>query len=142
MLNELYTKKILDITAHISHVGRLDAPQASAHAVARLCGSEIQVDLSLDETGAVKAFAQEISACALGQACAAIVANHIEGTQPTEIRQVAGVMRAMLKTGGLPPTGRWADLALLEGVRAYPARHGSTLLVFEAIEKCLDQLGV
>lgn len=142
MLNELYTKKILDITAQISHIGRLASPQASAHAVARLCGSEIQVDLSLDETGAVAAFAQEISACALGQACAAIVANHIEGTQPNEIRQVAAAMRTMLRADGAPPEGRWADLALLQGVKDYPARHGSTLLVFEAIEKCLDQLGV
>ena len=142
MLDELYTKKILDLTAQISHTGRLPSPQASAHAVARLCGSEIQVDLSLDKKGCVDGFAQEISACALGQACAAIVANHIEGTHVDEIRHVANVMRAMLKEGGNPPTGRWADLAMLEGVRGYPARHGSTLLVFDALEKCLKQLGV
>jgi NifU-like protein involved in Fe-S cluster formation len=51
-------------------------------------------------------------------------------------------MRRMLKEGGKPPAGRWADLALLAPVKDYPHRHASTLLVFEALEKALQQVDV
>lgn len=142
MLDEIYTRKILDYTANISHIGHLDEPQARAHAVSRLCGSEISVELSLDEQGNIGAFAQQIAACALGQGCAAIVARNIEGCSPHEFRSLARTMRAMLKENGSAPVGRWEDLGLLRSVRDYPARHASTLLIFDAVEKCLDQLGV
>ncbi len=46
----------------------------------------------------------------------------------------------MLKDGAPPPTGRFADLAVLEPVRAYKARHASTLLVFDAIEQAMAQI--
>jgi len=46
-------------------------------------------------------------------------------------------MRAMLKSGGSPPTGRWADLAVLQPVKDYKARHASTLLIFDAVESAL-----
>jgi len=50
---------------------------------------------------------------------------------------VGSAMRRMLKQGGPPPTGRWADLAVLEPVKDYKARHASTLLVFDAVEAAL-----
>ena len=142
MLDELYTKRLLAVTANISHIGELADAQARATAVSKLCGSEISVDLSLDQNGHIGAFAQRLSACALGQTSAAIVAQHIEGTSPQEFHDIARIMRIMLKENGPAPKGRWADLSLLEGVRTYSARHASTLLVFDAVEDCLAQLGV
>lgn len=142
MQAELYTDRLLQLTAQISHIGHLSMPQAHAKAVSKLCGSEISVELSLDEKGRVSDFAQQVSACALGQASASVVAREIMGTSVAEFRTVATQMQAMLRAGGPPPEGRWSDLSLLETVRDYPARHASTLLVFDAICACFDKLEV
>ena len=146
MMNELYNQRILKLAADIPHIGTLDAPQAKADAQSRLCGSKVHVELCLadDETGnvVVVAFAHEVEACALGQASSSVMAREIIGSTPQELRQVGATMRAMLKHDGAPPTGRWADLEVLEPVRDYKNRHSSTLLTFDAVEDCLQQLGV
>ena len=146
MMNELYNQRILKLAAEIPHIGSLDAPQATADAVSRLCGSKVHVELSLAEDGAgnvvVGAFAHEVEACALGQASSAVMAREIIGCSPQELRDVGAAMRAMLKENGAPPRGKWADLEVLEPVRAYKNRHASTLLTFDAVEECMSQLGV
>ena len=146
MMNELYNQRILKLAAEIPHIGMLDTPQATANAVSRLCGSKVHVELSLaeDSTGnvVVAAFAHEVEACALGQASSSVMAREIIGSTPQELRQIGATMRAMLKEEGPPPTGRWADLEVLEPVRDYKNRHASTLLTFDAVEDCLQQLGV
>ncbi|GGA61010.1 iron-sulfur cluster assembly scaffold protein [Pelagibacterium lentulum] len=119
---------------------RLDAPDASAKKVSRVCGSVVEIDLNVTE-GRVTAYGADVNACALGQTSAAIVANTIVGSTPDELRQVRDRMVAMLKNGGPPPNGRWDDLKYLEPVRDYPARHASTLLVFEAVAEALDRAG-
>lgn len=142
MMNELYNQRILKLAAEIPHIGSLDAPQATADAVSRLCGSKVHVELSLAEDNTVAAFAHEVEACALGQASSAVMAREIIGCSPQELRDVAAQIRAMLKENGAPPQGKWADLEVLEPVRAYKNRHASTLLTFDAVEDCLSQLGV
>jgi len=142
MMNELYNQRILKLAAEILHIGSLDAPQATADAVSRLCGSKVHVELSLAEDNTVAAFAHEVEACALGQASSAVMAREIIGCSPQELRDVGAAMRAMLKENGAPPSGKWADLEVLEPVRAYKNRHASTLLTFDAVEDCLQQLGV
>ncbi|HUO11904.1 MAG TPA: iron-sulfur cluster assembly scaffold protein, partial [Caulobacteraceae bacterium] len=48
---------------------------------------------------------------------------------------------AMLKEGGPPPEGRFADLAMLAPVKDYPPRHASTMLAFEAtVDACRQAL--
>lgn len=141
MLGELYTDGVLDAAAAIPPARRLDAPQASATKVSRVCGSEVTVDLSLED-GAVSDFGMEAKACALGQASASILARNIIGAKAEELYALRNQMRAMLKEGGEPPKGeRWGDLAMLAPIRDYPQRHASTLLAFEAVCDCLDQLG-
>ena len=146
MMNELYNQRILKLAAEIPHIGMLDTPQATADAVSRLCGSKVHVELSLAEDSrgnvVVAAFAHEVEACALGQASSSVMAREIIGSTPQELRQIGATMRAMLKEEGPPPTGRWADLEVLEPVRDYKNRHASTLLTFDAVEDCLQQLGV
>ena len=150
MMNELYNQRILKLAADVPHIGTLDAPQstkiARADAVSRLCGSKVHVELSLAEDGTgnvvVGAFAHQLEACALGQASSSVMAREIIGSSPQELRQVGADMRAMLKQNGAPPTGRWADLEVLEPVRDFKNRHASTLLTFDAVEDCLTQLGV
>lgn len=150
MMNELYNQRILKLAGNILHIGALDAPQgakfAQADAVSRLCGSKVHVELTLAENGTgnlvVGGFAHQLEACALGQASSAVMAREIIGSTPDELRAVGATMRAMLKEGGAPPTGRWADLEVLEPVREFKNRHASTLLTFDAVEDCLNQLGV
>lgn len=142
-MDALYTQKILQLAADISHIGHLPNPQAKAEAVSRLCGSRVEVELALNEKGQVAEFAQIVSACALGQVSCAIVAQHIIGCEPQELRNVAKQMRAMLKEGDtLQLDDKWEDLKVLAPVQNYPNRHASTLLIFDAIEDCLTQLGV
>lgn len=137
-LNELYSDKILDIAGNAVQPGRLPAPDASARKVSRICGSVIEVDVAVTD-GVITGYGHEVSACALGQTSAAIVARDIVGTRVEDFRALALQMRDMLKAEGVPPTGKWSDLAYLEPVREFPARHASTLLVFDAIVEALDK---
>jgi len=139
MIDGVYNKRILELAADIPRLGRLAHPQGSSTAYSRLCGSTITVDLSLDQ-GKVCDFAQELKACALGQASASILARHVLGATPEELRALRETMRKMLKENGPPPGGRWADLAALEPVRDYKARHASTLLPFDAVVGALDEI--
>jgi NifU-like protein involved in Fe-S cluster formation len=138
MIDDLYSSKILGLAANMPLAGRLAAPQASAEKIAKLCGSRIIVDLDLTD-GLVSAFAQEVQACALGQASAAVLGSHVIGASLEEIKAARDALRAMLKDHGPAPTGRFADLAVLEVVRDYPARHASTLLAFEAALSAAEQ---
>ena len=143
-MNELYNKRILELAGHIPAIGYLGEGDhiARADAVSRLCGSKVHVELSLDARGRVGAFAHIVEACALGQASSSVMAREIVGSTPQELRDVAAQMRAMLKVGGPPPSGKWRDLEVLAPVRDFPNRHASTLLTFDAVEDCLQQLGV
>ncbi len=139
MVNEIYNKDILRLAASIPHLGRLDEPDASATAHSRLCGSRVSIDLTM-QGDVITGFAQDVKACALGQTAASIAGHHIIGSTSAEIRGVAARMRAMLKENGSPPGGKWKDLAILEPVREYKARHTSTMLVFDAVEDAITQI--
>jgi NifU-like protein involved in Fe-S cluster formation len=138
-LSDLYSQKILEIAANQPTPGRLAEPDATARRVSRVCGSSIEVDIVVRD-GAIRHYGHKISACALGQTSAAIVATHIVGTPITEFRALREQMTAMLKADGTPPDGKWADLAFLEPVRDYAPRHTSTLLVFDAVVDALDKI--
>ncbi len=138
-LDELYNGRILELAANIPHTERLAAPDATARAHSKLCGSRVAVDLKMDGE-VVTDFGQEVKACLLGQSSASIMGRHIVGSTAAELRAVGDQMRKMLKEGGEPPSGKWADLAVLEPVRDYKARHASTLLVFDAVEDAIGQI--
>ena len=131
MIDDLYSAKLLALAANMPHAGRLESPQASATRHAKLCGSTVTVDVRLED-GRIADFAQDVRACALGQAAAAVLGEAAVGAEPSEVEAARDALRAMLKTGGAPPEGRFAALAALAPVRDYPARHASTLLAFEA----------
>jgi NifU-like protein involved in Fe-S cluster formation len=132
MLNNIYNQRILELAGNIPRIGRLSQPDATASAHSKLCGSTITVDVSLRD-GKVADYAHELKACALGQASASIMARNVVGSTPQELREAREALRRMLKENGPPPEGRWADLAVLEPVRDYKARHGSTMLAFDAV---------
>lgn len=138
-LDDIYSARILELAASISHIGRLASPDATAVAHSKLCGSTVTADLQVADSK-IADFGQVVKACLLGQAACAIVAREIVDTDFAEIRAIGAQMRAMLKAGGPPPIGRWADLGVLEPVRAYKGRHASVLLIFDAIENALAQI--
>src|SRR5277367_5276471 len=139
MLHEVYNKRIIELAGTIPRIGRLADADASASALSKLCGSTVTIDLKMDGD-TVTDFAHEVKACALGQASSSIMARTIIGATSDELRHVREDVRRMLKENGQPPGGRWADVAVLEPVRDYKARHASTLLTFDAVVDALDQI--
>ncbi len=139
MLNDIYSRRILELAADIPLLGRLSDADASAKAHSRLCGSTVIVYLKLDGD-VVTGFAHEVKACALGQASSSIMARNVVGSAAAELRDIREEMYLMLKAGGVPPSGKWADLAFLEPARELKARHASILLTFDAVVDAIDQI--
>ena len=137
-LSELYSQKILDLAGNTQQPPRLEHAGGSARNVSRVCGPVVEVDVAI-ENGVITAYGHAVSACALGQTSAAVVAREIVGTPVGAFRQLRDQMHAMLKDNGAAPTGKWSDLGYLEPVREYPARHMSTLLVFEAVVAAIEK---
>ena len=139
MINEVYNKRIIELAGNIPRLGRLPEAQASATAHSKLCGSTVTVDLKM-EGDEITDFAHEVKACALGQASSSIMARHVIGAKADELRNLRETVRKMLKENGAPPTGKWADIAVLEPVRDYKARHASTMLTFDAVVDAVNQI--
>ncbi|WP_027834266.1 iron-sulfur cluster assembly scaffold protein [Maritalea myrionectae] len=136
---DIYNQKILEYAGNLPDLPRLDAPDASARRHSRVCGSTIEIDLSVRD-GVVAAYGHEVATCALGQTAASIMARHILGATADELRLVRTEMLSMLKEDGPPPSGRFADLKYLQPVKDFPQRHASVMLVFDAICDALDQI--
>ncbi|MFM8376069.1 MAG: iron-sulfur cluster assembly scaffold protein [Phenylobacterium sp.] len=141
MIDDVYSTKVLALAANLPHLGRLEAPDGSAEKTSRLCGSRVTVDVGLDPDGRIDRFAQDVKACALGQASAAILGGGAIGATEADLDLATQAFRSMLKAGGPPPQGRFSDLAMLAPVKDYPARHASTLLAFEAALEAVRQAG-
>jgi NifU-like protein involved in Fe-S cluster formation len=140
MLNEVYNRRILELAAAIPRIGRLEQPDASATALSKLCGSTVTIDLKMDGD-TVTDFAHEVKACALGQASSSIMARNIVGSKASELKALRESVHKMLKENGAPPAnGKWVDIAVLEPVRGYKARHASTLLTFDAVVDAIGQI--
>jgi NifU-like protein involved in Fe-S cluster formation len=139
MLNDVYNNKIIELAGNIPRLGRLEAPDATATAHSKLCGSTVKIDLKM-HGAVVTDFAHEVKACALGQASSSIMARHIVGSNATELRELRDTVRRMLKENGAPPQGKWTEIAVLEPVRDYKARHASTLLTFDAVVDAIGQI--
>jgi NifU-like protein involved in Fe-S cluster formation len=140
MLNEVYNKRILELAGNIPRQGRLSAPDASATAHSKLCGSTVTVDVAMRD-GKIVDFAHDVKACALGQASSSIMARNIVGSTPAELRDIREAVRKMLKENAPPPSNaKWADIAVLEPVRDYKARHASTMLTFDAVVDAVGRI--
>lgn len=136
MFDDLYNTEILTLSASLKNE-YLEELHGTSRKVSKLCGSWVEIDVQL-KAGLVAACALRVEACALGQSAAAILQQNIIGASLNEISEAVLALRAMLKEGAEPPTGRFAKLALLRGVQAYPVRHTSTLLAFEAAREAVQ----
>ena len=139
MLNEVYNSRILELAGNIPRLGRLADADATATAHSKLCGSTVTIDLKLRD-GVVTDFAHQVKACALGQASSSIMARNVVGSNAGELRELREAVRRMLKENGPPPSGKWGDIAVLEPVRDYKARHASTMLTFDAVVDAIGKI--
>ena len=137
-LIQLYSSRILALAADIPHLQRLEAPDASVRKRSPLCGSTVTVDLCMAD-GRVAAFGQDVKACALGQAAAAVVGGAIIGCTPAQLQDARDQLKAMLKSGGPPPAPPFGDLEVLAPARDYKNRHASILLCLEAAAEAAAQ---
>lgn len=130
-MTEMYSNTLLQLAADIPHIGRLKTPDGSAHKVSRICGSELSLDLKVQD-GVITDLGMEVKACALGQASASIFGQAAIGATHDEILEARNGLKAMLQEGQAPPQGRFNALDVLQPAKDYRQRHGSILLVFEA----------
>lgn len=130
---ELYNTEILRWTTRIPHTERLVAADATVTRTSRICGSRISADARV-VAGVISEFGQDVKACALGQAAAAIVGQHVIGLTEAELEDVAARFRHMVKSGEVDFPAKWSDLGLLAPVWEHPGRHGSVMLPFEVLE--------
>ena len=137
-LQQLYAK-VVALSKNIPCSERLDDAQATVTMVSPLCGSQVTVDMTLQD-GKVSAFGQKVRACTLGAAAASIVGRHIVGAQASQLMELRDVMRRMLKEDGPPPGGDWEELAVLEPARDLISRHGSIMLVFDAVAEAISEI--
>ena len=137
-LIQLYSKRILALAADVPLTKPLDAPMGSAKKRSPLCGSTVSVSLSVDD-GRIDGFSQDVKACALGQASAAVLGGAVEGKTRLEIAEGREALRAMLKDGTPPPDAPWDGLEVLEPAKDYKNRHASILLAWDATLAALEE---
>ena len=137
-LLQLYSARILALASDIPHLGRLPDPHGSARKRAPLCGSTVGVQVALED-GRVAEFAQEVRACALGQAAAAVLGSAILGRTPDELRDGRDALWRMLREGAPAPSAPWDSFAVLLPAREHPNRHGSIMLAFDATLEAVEQ---
>ena len=139
MIDDIYNDKILGYAAHIEKIGRLPHPDATAQKHSRICGSTVTVDLNMKD-GLVTDFAHIVRACALGQASSSLMASHIIGSSAEELRNLRQTVWLMLTENGPAPVGKFSDFACLEPIKNYKARQPSTMLTFDAVVDCINQI--
>ena len=137
--DDIYQEKLLAHAGVIVRGQRLTNPDISVTVVSRSCGSEVTVDLKM-KNGVIADYGQQVDACALGSASSSIFGSVVIGKTLDEVRWVRDRMRAMLKKGGLPPDGDWAELALFEPANVFTNRHQSILLPFNATVRAGEKL--
>ena len=137
MAEALYTIDILRLAAATGQWPRLASPEGSAERRSPTCGSRVEVDIMLDAAGAVSAIGLSVTACALGQASATILASAAEGRDAAAIRSARNALADYLggRSDILPD---WPNAARLVPARDYPARHPSILLAFDATLAAMD----
>ena len=137
-LIKLYSARILELAADIPHLGRLPAPQATIRKRSPLCGSTVTVDVTTQE-GRVTDFAQDVKACALGQAAASVVGRAANGRTRAEVEAARDALYAMLKDGAPPPAAPFDGFEVLIPARDYKNRHASILLSIEALAEAMAE---
>jgi NifU-like protein involved in Fe-S cluster formation len=128
---KLYSGRILALAADMPRTTRLITPDGTAKKRSPLCGSTVTVDIVLTD-GKISDYAQDVKACALGQAAASVIGSAVVGLTPDQIQAGRDELQAMLKSNGPVPAAPFDGLDVLEPAKDYKNRHASILLAFDA----------
>ncbi len=139
-MSEIYTTEFLRLATNIPHLGKLDHPDASATRTSRICGSRVHVDMCVKD-GKIVDYAQEVKACALGQAASALMGGLVIGLSRGDIEDGRQQLERLLKGDGQLPTGVWEGFSIFHPAREHTSRHTSILLVFDAVLDALAEIG-
>jgi NifU-like protein involved in Fe-S cluster formation len=134
MADALYNTQILRLATSIPHHARLAGAQGTSERRSPICGSRVTVDVMLDAGGRIAALGQEVRACALGQASAALMGAHAIGRSLAELEEARDALTGFL-AGERDDPGLWPGLEVLAPARAHSARHASIRLAFEAVSE-------
>ncbi len=134
---KLYSSRILELTTNMPRTERLESPTATAKKRSPLCGSTVTVDIILKD-GVIADYGQEVKACALGQAAAAVIGAQIVGLTRAQVQQGRDELYAMLKEDGPVPKEPFNELEVLYPAKDYKNRHASILLTFDATLDALE----
>jgi NifU-like protein involved in Fe-S cluster formation len=137
-LIKLYSARILALAADMPRTDRLLSPDATARKRSPLCGSTVTVDIKV-AGDTITDYGQEVRACALGQAAAAVVGANVIGLTQSQIQRARDQLHAMLKENGPIPEPPFEELAVLEPARDFKNRHASIMLAFDATIDALAQ---
>ena len=137
-LIKLYSTRILALAADIPHTARLADAHATVKKRSPLCGSTVTVDVRVAD-GRISDFAQDVKACALGQAAAAVTGHAVIGRSLAEIEAARDGLRAMLKSGGDVPAPPFDGFEVLLPAKDFKNRHASILLAIEATAEAMEQ---
>lgn len=138
-MDDIYNSRILELAGNIERNGPMEDADATSEKHSKLCGSKVRVFLKVKD-GVIDDFSQQVRACALGQASSSVMARHVVGASADDVRAAREAMLSMLKEGGEGPEGRFEEMRILKPVKDYKARHASTMLTFDAVIDCLDQI--
>ncbi len=137
-LIKLYSARILGLAADIPHLGRLDDPDASVTRRSPLCGSTVTVDVVVRD-GTLADLGQDVKACALGQASAAVAGQAAMGATLEQVQTARDQLKAMLKGKGPVPDAPFDGFEVLTPAVDYKNRHASILLSIEAIAEAMAE---
>ena len=140
-LIKLYSERILALAADIPHLGRLESPDATVKRRSPLCGSTVTVDVTMRD-GKVADLGQDVKACALGQAAAAVTGAAAPGTTVDQLIIARDQLRAMLKGKGPAPDAPFDGFEVLTPAVEYKNRHASILLSIEALAEAAEKAAI
>jgi NifU-like protein involved in Fe-S cluster formation len=133
---KLYSPALLGLATELAEFPLQDTLPLRAEARSRSCGSVIALGLALAVDGRVGQIGMTVSACAIGQASAALLARSALGTDPARIVDTTATLTTWLAGEGSLPD--WPGLDLLSPALPHPGRHGALLLPWKAACEALS----
>ena len=129
---------MLALTTELARYPRGDGFAYGAQGRSAVCGSSMTLGLDLDKDGRVSGVGLSVSACAVGQSSAAIMAGAIKGVEPETIRATFIEIEAWLAGEGEAPA--WPRFEELEAALPLPGRHGAVILPWQTAVKALSSV--
>ena len=138
--SKLYTPEILGLAMDLSQYPLIGAWSFTGRARSRSCGSIVEMGLDIGSDDTVTRLGLSVTACATGQAAAAIFAHSAVGRSPRELAEIRQHVDAWLREQATQPT--WPNMAILEPAREYPARHDAIMLPWRAADAALSNVAM